>query len=136
MGDKTVTGGCLCGEIRFEAAGEPLWSAHCHCQSCRRGNGAAVATFVGFASDGFRTVKGEPRRFHSSPGVTRSFCGTCGTPLTYEGERWAGEVHVHISALDRPEAFQPQGHSYYSERIAWFDTADDLPRNAKSSDGN
>lgn len=136
MDTGTTAGGCLCGAVRFEAADEPLWVGHCHCQSCRRNNGAALATFVGFPSAGFRYLQGEPRRFHSSPGVTRSFCGTCGTPLTYEGERWAGEVHVHISALDRPEDFEPQGHSYFSERIAWFDTADDLPRHDKTSGNN
>lgn len=136
MNDRITTGGCLCGAVRFEAAGEPLWVGHCHCRSCRRGNGAALATFVGFASGGYQYIHGEPKGYHSSPGVTRSFCATCGTPLTFEGERWPGEVHVHISTLDRPEDFEPQGHSFYGERIPWFDTADDLPRHEKSDSGS
>ena len=56
---QTATGGCLCGAIRFEAAGEPLWIAHCHCHSCRRNTGAPVTTFVGFPADGFTYAAGE-----------------------------------------------------------------------------
>ena len=113
-------GGCLCGAVRYEASGEPKWIANCHCASCRRALGAPMTTYAGFPAERFAWTTGEPVRFHSSPGVTRSFCGRCGTSLTYEGERWAGEVHVLVGALDHPEDFPPQSDAFAAEKLPWL----------------
>ena len=65
-------------------------------------------------------------------GVERAFCGQCGTPLTWEGQSEVPErgmiVEFYISTLDDPNAFTPTNHLWYSDRIAWFDVADALPR--------
>ena len=50
----TLTGGCLCGAVRYEAGWPPNWSAHCHCRDCQRASGAAFATYAGIRQDGFR----------------------------------------------------------------------------------
>ena len=130
---RSFTGGCLCGAVRFEAAGEPLWIAHCHCASCRRNTGAAVATFVGVRRDGFRYGAGKPAVYESSPSVWRSFCSACGTPLTYEAARCADEVHINIGALDDPAAFAPTMHVHVAEQLPWLHLDDGLPRYAASS---
>ena len=126
-------GGCLCGAVRFAFAEPPLWLAHCHCASCRRNTGAAVATFVGVARDRYRLLSGTPAVYVSSPGVKRSFCGRCGTPLTYEAERFADEVHINIGALDEPGRFPPTFHVHVAEQLPWLRLADHLPRYAASS---
>ena len=137
MGEETkagssVTGGCLCGAVRYRATGAPFWVGHCHCLSCRRHTGAPLVTFVGFKKDQVAFTEGERQIYESSPGVGRAFCGRCGTPLTWEGEsHLSGRgpiVEFHISTLDDPGAFRPSNHVFYPERIAWFDVADDLPR--------
>jgi hypothetical protein len=115
-----LAGRCLCGAIRYRAADEPLWVAHCHCESCRRATGAPLTTYAGFATEGFSWTAGAPVTFASSPGVLRTFCGRCGTSLTYQGERWPGEVHVLVATLDRPEAVLPQGEAFAEERLAWL----------------
>lgn len=120
---ETITGGCLCGAIRYAAAGEPLWLAHCHCASCRRATGAPVVTYAGFPAERFAYQSGEPLRYHSSPGVTRRFCGRCGTPLTFEGERWPGEVHVMVCTFDRPEIVTPKRHVFIEEKLPWLHLA-------------
>jgi hypothetical protein len=53
-------------------------------------------------------------------GVTRTFCGRCGTPLTYEGERWPGEVHALIGSMDRPQDFAPSGDAFVEEKLPWL----------------
>lgn len=123
-------GRCLCGAITFAYEGKPLWVAHCHCESCRRATASPVTTFLGVASDGFRWSGGEPATFASSPGVTRSFCGRCGSPLAYEAEKFPGEVHLYVATLDDPNAIEPTGHVHVAERIAWFEVHDELPRYA------
>ena len=118
--DRTYEGGCLCGAVRYRVTGRPIWTAFCHCQSCRRATGSAVAAYAGYAADRFNVIKGELSRFASSDGVQRGFCGRCGTPLTFEGARWPGEIHLHIGALDEPEAFPPEGQGFEEERLSWL----------------
>ncbi len=125
---ETHGGRCLCAALRFEARGKPLWIAHFHCESCRRNTGSAFATFVGFAAEGFTYVAGAPQTYASSPGVTRGFCGRCGTPLTYQAERYPGEVHVYVCTLDRPQDFVPQAHVHTGEQLPWLHLDDGLPR--------
>ena len=52
--------------------------------------------------------------------MTRTFCGKCGTPLTYQGERWPGEVHVLIGSTDRPQDFAPTRDAFVEERLPWL----------------
>jgi hypothetical protein len=124
MAEPEHTGGCLCGAVRYRAQGAPKWIANCHCASCRRATGAPMATFAGFETGRFSYAAGRPVRFPSSPGVVRSFCGLCGTPLTYEGARWPGEVHVLVGSLDRPEDFAPTRNAFAEERLPWLHLAD------------
>jgi len=125
-----LTGGCMCGVVRYETTGEPFGVNHCHCRSCRKHNGAAVVTLAGFKADQV-TFSGDERKiYESSPSVGRAFCGKCGTPLTWEGD--AGDLGLifefHISTFDNPNLLVPTAHAFEPERIPWFDVADDLPR--------
>lgn len=129
--ERTMTGGCMCGAVRYEAKGEPFLVSHCHCLSCRKHNGGPVVTLAGYLAQQVSFSGDQRKLYESSPGVGRAFCGQCGTPLTWEGD--AGEelgpiVELHLSTLDDPEALAPTAHAFYPERISWFDIADDLPR--------
>ena len=127
--DRLTTGGCMCGAVRYEARGEPIVVTHCHCNSCRRHTGALLVTLVSFAAEQVRFTAGARKIYPSSPGVKRAFCGDCGTTLTWESDP-AGEalIEFHIGTLDAPEALPAQLHVFHGERLAWFDTADHLPR--------
>ena len=121
-------GRCFCGNVQFELQGQPLWVAHCHCESCRRNTGSAVATFVGYKKEQLAYTRGKRKFYASSPGVQRGFCADCGTPMTYEADRYSDEVHLYVSTLDNPGAYQPQVHVFFAERVPWMDLEDDLPR--------
>ena len=130
---RVLKGGCQCGAVRFEAAGEPKWIAHCHCANCRGQVSGAYATWIAFAADSVRFTEGAPRHFASSPGVKRGFCADCGTPLTYAGPKWRGELHLLAGSLDDPEAVTPTIHVYFDEALDWVRPGDGLPRYAKTS---
>ena len=121
------TGRCLCGDIRFETDATPAWVAYCHCASCRRHTASPVACFVNVPLASVR-LSGERSRYASSPGVTRSHCARCGTPIGYENEKRPGEIDLYVNAFDRPEDFAPGLHVFEAERLPWFDVADRLPR--------
>ena len=122
------TGGCFCGAIKFEAHGDPLWICHCHCNSCRRNTGAPVTTFVGLLKEQFTWLSGTPKVYSSSPGVRRSFCADCGTPLCYEADRCDDQIHMYVSVMDRPDDFVPTKHVFVGEKISWLELDDGLPR--------
>jgi hypothetical protein len=121
----TAKGSCQCGAIQFEIEGEPKWIAHCHCADCRRATGAAVSTYVGVEKANARFVAGTPRANSSSVGVRRQFCDTCGSPISYEGERWPTEIHFFVGVFDRPEDFAPKGHAFIEEKLPWLHIVDE-----------
>ncbi len=133
MSVRVAEGGCLCGTVRIRAEGEPLTVPYCHCSDCRRWSGAPVSLFVGYPAERVELVRGEPRAYESSPGVTRSFCGECGASLFYEDERLSGDIYVAIGVFDEPERFRPEAHSWTSQRLSWLEIEDSLPRSEKST---
>lgn len=122
-----IKGRCLCRAVSFSAKSPPIWTALCHCESCRRAASAPIVPWMGFAV-GDVTWTGERAFYQSSEGVRRSFCPTCGTSLSFEGARWPGEIHVYATSLENPETYVPELHCYYDERLPWLHTVDDLPR--------
>jgi hypothetical protein len=130
MGPKNQAGGCLCGSVRYQTTGAPDRVLHCHCQSCRKHTGASAATLAVYRKDQVAFSGIERRLYSSAPNVARAFCPECGTTLTWEtvlGDE--GKIcALHISTFDDPNALPPDGHSFYVERLAWFEIQDALPR--------
>ncbi len=130
MPDNTVSGGCLCGAVRFEARLPSLWCAHCHCTQCQRFHGAGVVTFVGFREQDVEFTVGENKVtwFASSPQGQRGFCGKCGSSFLFRSERWPGELHICLSNIQGEIDRQPEMHVYYDAHVPWLELADELPR--------
>jgi len=125
---KIHSGSCLCGEVKVEARGKPLRVIHCHCPSCRKATGAAFATFVDFDLKKVSFSGGTLKTYRSSPGVKRSFCGKCGTTLSFYSDTWPNEIDVCIGVFDQPELFKPEGHCYMKTALPWAHDMDKLPR--------
>ena len=115
----------MCGAVRYEAQGEPLYTGYCHCRSCRHHSGAAVAGMLVFKPEKVRFSAAKPSIYNSSPGVERGFCGRCGTSLTWQGQ---GLISLHIGTLDDPDGHEPTLHWRYEERSPWCDAGRDLPQ--------
>jgi hypothetical protein len=130
---RAAEGGCRCGAVAFRARAEPTVVVYCHCRDCRRSSGAPISLWVGYRSERVELTRGEPTLYESSPGVRRSFCGTCGSPISFEDKRLAGETYLPGGVFDDPEAFEPEAHDWASRRLRWFDVPDGLPRYEKSS---
>lgn len=135
MTGRVVEGHCLCRAIVFEYDTEPNWTLYCHCESCRRATSSPITAWISVPRRGFRFKRGTPRYFSSSAGVKRGFCSTCGSPLTYEGERIPDEIHLYAATLAEPSGVRPQRHVFVDEQLPWLETADELPRFAQTSRG-
>jgi hypothetical protein len=129
---SNLTGHCLCGDITFEVSGVPLLIVHCHCESCRRTTSSPVTTFLIVGRSDFRYTQGAPKVYASSPGVRRSFCNRCGSPMAYESEQRPDHVDLYVCSLSDAAAAVPQAHVHVEEQVPWFAILDDLPRYAKT----
>ena len=132
--DKSVTGRCLCGDIRYEYRGAPLKILHCHCESCRRHTSSPVASFVCVDRASFRFTQGTPVGYKSSPHVTRTHCGRCGAPMTYVTDQ-NNQVDIYVGTLDGPAGVVPTYHVHADEQLPWFEIADAAPRYARGKTG-
>lgn len=133
MNSAGSKGGCLCGDIRLVSTGEPESVVYCHCGDCRRWSGAPVTVLVGYGRDQVEITGSKPLTYNSSPGIERSFYGSCGTCFSYEDELLPGEIYLLVGVLDEPEAFEPRAHSWYSRKLNWLDLQDNLMRHHESS---
>jgi hypothetical protein len=117
---RNVEGGCLCGAVRYRATGPGTNATLCHCVSCRRAAGAPLVAWVTFASANFAFTAAQPNAYHSSPPVVRTFCGRCGSPLTYVHADFPGEIDVTIASLDQPDDVAPRDHTWTSQQLRWM----------------
>jgi hypothetical protein len=67
----------------------------------------------------FTLLQGVPGRFDSSPGVVRTFCKACGTPLTYANEARPGDIDVTTMSLDDETMFPPTCEVWISHKVSW-----------------
>lgn len=118
----TLTGGCQCGAVRYEAQSLARASI-CHCRMCQRALGNAFAPLVG--TRGLRWLGAEPKRFRSSNKAQRGFCAECGTPLTYEADGMPPEVT--IATLDDPSPVAPIIQMGLESRLPWCEALTGLP---------
>lgn len=131
--ERVAEGGCRCGAIRLRAVGGPSTVVNCYCVDCRRSSGAPVSLFAGYGIGQVEMNREATKVYASSPDVVRSFCAECGTPVSYEDRRLGGEIYVHVGVFEDPEPFEPEAHSWVSQKPGWLAIQDDLPKHQESS---
>jgi hypothetical protein len=133
MTNASHEGGCLCGAIRYRSSKDPVATSHCHCRSCRLAAGAPAVAWAIFPSDGFGFTAGTPVRHRSSPNVIRTFCGTCGTALTWQHDEQQDTIDITSATLDCPDAFAPTREIWIEQKLAWQTLDTGLPHYLRSS---
>jgi hypothetical protein len=126
------TGGCLCGTIRYESAGDPVFSLQCHCRDCQRQTGSAYIAAMRVPAAGFRITKGEPKQYVSTSDggnrVTRAFCGDCGSPIYIQVSTRPGLVGLRVGTLDDPSGFRPEADIFVKSAQPWDHMNPALPK--------
>ena len=110
-GKATLTGGCLCGGVRYRLNGPVRPVVACHCVQCRRSSGHYAAATRTRLSDFVLEAGDSLRWYESSPGIHRGFCGTCGSSLFWQ--RSADDaISVQAGTLDGPTDLELIQHIY------------------------
>ncbi len=121
-----LTGGCLCGAVRYDARPERLDGYYCHCRMCQLAFGNTRAAFLNLPKERVRWTAALPMLYASSAFARRGFCGHCGTPLSFEYLDSAN-MDLSVGSLDDPSAVTPSSHFAIESRIAAWHADDGLP---------
>jgi len=126
-----ITGGCLCGRVRYTVTGEPAFSGLCHCRNCQRYTGSAFEALIAFPAASV-SVQGELETYDdtgdSGQPVHRHFCPNCGSGVVNEVDVLPGVMIVLAGTLDDPAAFKPTMDVYWSSAQPWVHTSSERTR--------
>jgi len=121
-----LTGGCLCGAVRYEARPDDRDAYYCHCWMCQLAFGNTRAAFINLRKDQVTWTAAQPTRYASSKFALRGFCGRCGTPLSFEYVS-SDRMDLSVGSFDDPGALRPVSHFAVESRIASWHVPDGLP---------
>ena len=108
---EDLTGGCLCGAVRFVAAGRPYRVGICHCLDCRKHHGALFHASAIFPQAAV-TIAGETGEY-----AGRHFCPRCGSSVFSQS---GDEIELNLGSLDAPDRLQPTYELWTIRREAWL----------------
>jgi hypothetical protein len=133
-----LTGGCLCGAVRYSCATEPVYSVNCHCRDCQKTTGSGYAPIFMLPIAAV-TVTGDVTYYASAgdsgQSVKRGFCPTCGSQLFGQPAAMPGMLGIKAASLDQPARYQPVADMYANSAQAWDAMHPDLPKFAKAPPG-
>jgi hypothetical protein len=126
-----LTGGCMCGGVRFEVD-EPLDGAlYCHCTRCQRRTGTAASVSARTVPGALRVTAGEEllRAWKPEDGSAKVFCSACGSALWAESADDPEVRFVRFGSFDADPGIRPSVRQFVADAAPWESIPDDgLPR--------
>ena len=128
---RKMTGGCLCGQVRYSADAEPVFTAVCHCRNCQKQAGTAFSIVVAIPKTAL-TVTGNIKVFHDRGGsgqpVERRFCPECGSPIVSELAVMPEIAFIKAGTLDDTQWLAPTMEVYCASAQQWVGLAGAMQR--------
>lgn len=131
MTPLSLTGGCLCGGVRYELTEPPVSASYCHCTRCQRRSGTAASAQARVAPGSFRITSGAElvREWAPADGWPKCFCSVCGSALWSRSPTDPDLVSVRLGTFDDDPGIRPQYRQYVAYAASWEPMPDDgLPR--------
>jgi hypothetical protein len=127
MADLPLTGGCLCGGVRYEVTAEPLSVGYCHCTRCQRRTGSAASAQARLAPGSFRIVQGEElvRAYAPPDGFQKCFCSNCGGALWSRDPERGEVMSVRLGTFDGDPGLRPTFRAFVAYAAPWEPIPDD-----------
>jgi hypothetical protein len=127
MTELPLTGGCLCGGVRFEVTEAPLSANYCHCTRCQRRTGSAASAQARIAPGSLRLLSGEELlgAFEPADGFAKVFCTSCGSALWSRDPDTGEPAGVRMGAFDQDPGVRPSSRQFVDYAAAWEPIPDD-----------
>ena len=127
-------GGCLCGAVRYEVAGQLRPALVCHCQMCQRTHGVPAAYTAAAQGDLRLTETRGLKWYRSSAIARRGFCSECGASIFWERVGGPG-ISIACGTLDPPSGVSIVGHIFMADKGDYYEMTDGLPQRVDGSGG-
>jgi hypothetical protein len=131
MADLPLTGGCLCGGVRFRVDAPLVVATYCHCTRCQRRTGTAASAQARIQPGSLTVTQGEEliRTYAPPDGFPKLFCGACGSALWSRSPDDPEIISVRLGAFDGDPGIRPSLRQYVAYAASWENIPDDgLPR--------
>jgi hypothetical protein len=126
-----LSGGCLCGTVKYKYSGQFGPANYCHCRDCRRVTGSAFNVGIRLDASGLRVIAGQVKGFtkigSSGNVITREFCLQCGSPLFTRTPTKPEIVWVKAGSVDQPELIEPAYQIWTNSQVLWAHIPPELP---------
>ncbi len=121
MAALPLTGGCMCGGVRFEIDAPPVSAGWCHCTRCQRRTGTAASVQALTVPGSLRVVKGEAllREYRPNGGWPKVFCGECGSSLWSRSPDEPARLSVRFGAFDDDPGVRPSYRQFVAYAAPW-----------------
>ncbi len=123
-----LSGGCMCGAVRFELSAPLLGAVYCHCKRCQRRTGTGFSVTALTAPGSYRTSSGQDRVGSWAPpggGWIKSFCADCGSQLFATNPANPELIAIRMGALDDDPGIRPSAHQFTAYAAPWAPVPDD-----------
>ena len=131
MPELPLTGGCLCGGVRFEVSEAVISASYCHCTRCQRRTGTAASAQAHIVPGSLQVTAGEDllRAFEPADGFAKVFCSACGSQLWSRNPENPAALFVRMGAFDSDPGVRPSVRQFVAYAAEWEPIPDDgLPR--------
>lgn len=128
MTELPLTGGCLCGGVRFELHAAPDGASYCHCTRCQRRTGTAASANAGVDGDALRITQGNElvkSWRHPDGGFEKCFCSECGSHLFSRNPDDHSQVGMRMGAFDGDPGVRPTARQFVAYAATWEPIPDD-----------
>ena len=127
MADLPLTGGCLCGSVRFEVSEPPVVASYCHCTRCQRRTGTAAAISARIVPGSLRVVSGNElvKAWVPDDGFAKEFCSACGSALWSRNPADPEMISVRMGAFDADPGIRPSYRQFVAYAAPWEPIPDD-----------
>lgn len=133
---ENLSGGCLCGGVRYEVTGPRRDVINCHCENCRRTHGH-VAAYTSVCQSDLNLISRQTLQWYHdrSPDTWRGFCNRCGASLFWDARDGRGKMAIAAGSLDTSSNLKTIGHVYVSEAGHYYEIDDGLPQYESGNEG-
>jgi hypothetical protein len=128
---EPLTGGCMCGAVRWELAEPPIGCGICHCERCQRRTGSASSYSALAMMANLELTSGEEaiRSYEPDEGWHKHFCGECGSAIFTRNPEMPDVVGMRMGGFDSDPGVRPAFHQFTAYAPAWAPVPEDgLPR--------
>jgi len=138
-----LSGGCLCGSIRYTILQQPILAYTCNCRFCQKDTGTAYRSALAILNENVELIGKDfsvyiYKSVEHGRELYKNFCPDCGTTISLKTERFPERQVIMIGTLDDPSQIELSTHMFAEEAFDWVEFPKDhvvYPRHRINDDG-